>query len=256
VARARQLGRRSPRVEHITLVARELVDNAATYGSILESIAGIVTAPAAPSRTRYQRRLVRAWRGHRDLKSGASPDVAGGRRRGTPRGRRDDRVHQSAALESSDGRRTRLALRAGAERGGGCDEDVHRDIARLGALAATTARGPRSERAFPCEVSPRRSRKPSRGEGAGVSRGATGRARRSSFSVRGIYTGRARDSAQGQRVARVLGRAYCERLDFAHGPRTLLRPRRRCCSSAHVGRPRGKRARSPRTARRTRPARV
>ena len=47
---ARQLGRALTRVEHITLVARGSSDNAATYGKYLfESLAGLVTALAAPS---------------------------------------------------------------------------------------------------------------------------------------------------------------------------------------------------------------
>ena len=53
---ARALGRALARVEHITLVARGSSDNAATYGKyLLESVAGVVTALAAPSLvTRYQ----------------------------------------------------------------------------------------------------------------------------------------------------------------------------------------------------------
>src|SRR2546426_12678342 len=53
---ARTLGRALTRVEHITLVARGSSVNAATYGKyLLESIAGVVTALAAPSLvTRYQ----------------------------------------------------------------------------------------------------------------------------------------------------------------------------------------------------------
>ena len=52
---ARALGRALTRVEHITLVARGSSDNAATYGKyLLESVAGVVTALAAPSLvTRY-----------------------------------------------------------------------------------------------------------------------------------------------------------------------------------------------------------
>src|SRR5438128_11909232 len=53
---SRALGHALSRVEHITLVARGSSDNAATYGKYLfESIAGVVTAIAAPSLvTRYQ----------------------------------------------------------------------------------------------------------------------------------------------------------------------------------------------------------
>src|SRR5207253_8002342 len=69
------------RAAHLTLVARGSSDNAATYGKYLfESVAGIVTASAAPSLvTRYhappsfERGAVIGI-----SQSGASPDVAGG----------------------------------------------------------------------------------------------------------------------------------------------------------------------------------
>src|SRR5256886_12436080 len=52
---AKVLGRALARVEHITLAARGSSDNAATYGKyMLESVAAVVTALAAPSLvTRY-----------------------------------------------------------------------------------------------------------------------------------------------------------------------------------------------------------
>src|SRR5207245_8268557 len=77
---ARTLGRALAGVEHITLVARGSSDNAATYGKYLfESIAGVVTALAAPSLvTRYQAPPSYARGAVIGIsQSGASPDVAG-----------------------------------------------------------------------------------------------------------------------------------------------------------------------------------
>ena len=68
---AKVLGRALARVEHITLAARGSSDNAATYGKyMLESVAAVVTALAAPSLvTRYDSppsfgsSIVRVWAG-------------------------------------------------------------------------------------------------------------------------------------------------------------------------------------------------
>src|SRR5881409_677041 len=86
---AKALGRALGRIEHVTLVARGSSDNAATYGKYMfESIAGIVTALAAPSLvTRYHAPPSYAHGAVIGIsQSGASPDVAGvvaeGRRAG------------------------------------------------------------------------------------------------------------------------------------------------------------------------------
>src|SRR5205823_6688540 len=76
---ARVLGRALARVEHITIAARGSSDNAATYGKYLfESIAGVVTALAAPSLvTRYDAPPSYAKGAVIGIsQSGASPDVA------------------------------------------------------------------------------------------------------------------------------------------------------------------------------------
>src|SRR6266568_1763919 len=76
---ARQLGRALSRVEHITLVARGSSDNAATYGKYLfESLAGLVTALAAPSLVTRYRTPPSFARGAviGISQSGAAPDVA------------------------------------------------------------------------------------------------------------------------------------------------------------------------------------
>jgi len=76
---SRALGHALSRVEHITLVARGSSDNAATYGKYLfESIAGVVTALAAPSLvTRYHAPPSYARGAVIGIsQSGASPDVA------------------------------------------------------------------------------------------------------------------------------------------------------------------------------------
>ena len=77
---ARTLGRALAAVEHITIVARGSSDNAATYGKdLLESVAGVVTALAAPSLvTRYGAPPSYARGAVIGIsQSGASPDVAG-----------------------------------------------------------------------------------------------------------------------------------------------------------------------------------
>ena len=82
---ARSLGRALARVDHVTLVARGSSDNAATYGKyLLESVAGVVTALAAPSLvTRYRAPPSYARGAVIGIsQSGASPDVV----RSWPRG--------------------------------------------------------------------------------------------------------------------------------------------------------------------------
>src|SRR5712691_11513661 len=76
---SRALGHALSRVEHITLVARGSSDNAATYGKYLfESIAGVVTALAAPSLVTRYRTPPSFARGAviGISQSGAAPDVA------------------------------------------------------------------------------------------------------------------------------------------------------------------------------------
>ena len=116
---ARTLGRAPAGVEHITLVARGSSDNAATYGKyLLESIAGVVTALAAPSLvTRYQAPPSYARGAVIGIsQSGASPDVAAvvaeGRRAGAVT------IAFTNRPQSKLGRTAEhvFALRAGAER--------------------------------------------------------------------------------------------------------------------------------------------
>src|SRR5437773_12305461 len=76
---AKAFGRRLAGAQHLTLVARGSSDNAATYGKYLfESVAGIVTASAAPSLvTRYD--AAPRFAGGAVIgisQSGSSPDVA------------------------------------------------------------------------------------------------------------------------------------------------------------------------------------
>src|SRR5438034_9362966 len=76
---SRALGHALSRVEHITLVARGSSDNAATYGKYLfESLAGVVTALAAPSLVTRYRTPPSFARGAviGISQSGAAPDVA------------------------------------------------------------------------------------------------------------------------------------------------------------------------------------
>src|SRR5437879_12814326 len=139
---SRALGHALSRVEHITLVPRGSSDNAATYGKYLfESIAGIVTALAAPSLvTRYQAPPSYAHGAVIGIsQSGASPDVAGvvaeGRRAGAVTIAFTNQPRSKVGRAAEYG----FGLRAGHARGGAATKTYTATCVAAALLAATTA---------------------------------------------------------------------------------------------------------------------
>src|SRR2546425_1022058 len=139
---SRTLGHALSRVEHITLVARGSSDNAATYGKYLfESIAGVVTALAAPSLVTRSQAPPSYARGAVTgiSQSGASPDVAAvvaeGRRAGAVT------IGITNQPRSALGRAAEhvFALRAGPERSVAATKTFTATCVALALLAATTA---------------------------------------------------------------------------------------------------------------------
>ena len=223
---ARALGRALTRVEHITLVARGSSDNAATYGKyLLESIAGIVTALAAPSLvTRYQAPPSYAHGAVIGIsQSGASPDVAGvvaeGRRAGAVT------IAFTNQPRSKLGRTAEhvFALRAGAEREVAATKTYTATCVGLALLAATTAeargRSALSLAGLPEAVAEAAAAK------RDVERLARAMGRAGTIIVLGrgyLYPAALETALKVKELARVWAEPYSS-ADFAHGPRTLLR---------------------------------
>src|SRR2546423_13017731 len=139
---SRALGHALSRVEHITLVARGSSDNAATYGKYLfESIAGVVTALAAPSLvTRYRAPPSYARGAVIGIsQSGASPDVAAvvaeGRRAGAPTVAITNRAGSLLARTAAE----TFLLRCGPQRSGAATKTHTATCVALALLAANAA---------------------------------------------------------------------------------------------------------------------
>jgi len=223
---ARQLGRALARVEHITLVARGSSDNAATYGKyLLESIAGIVTALAAPSLvTRYQAPPSYAHGAVIGIsQSGASPDVAGV----VAEGRRSGAVTIAFTNQprSKLGRAAEyvFALRAGPEREVAATKTYTATCVGLALLAATAAeargRSALSLAGLAEAVEEAVNAEP---DAERLAR-AIGKAPTVIVLGRG-YPAALETALKIKELARVWAEPYSS-ADFAHGPRTLLRPK-------------------------------
>jgi glucosamine--fructose-6-phosphate aminotransferase (isomerizing) len=222
----RGLGRALARVEHATLVARGSSDNAATYGKyLLESIAGIVTALAAPSLvTRYDAppSFVRgAVIGI--SQSGASPDVAAvvaeGRRAGAVTiaftNRPDSALGRSAEHV--------FALRAGVEREVAATKTFTATCVALALLASTTAEA-RGRSALSLAGLAEAVSEAAQTDAA-VDRIAKGIGRAPTVIVLGrgyLYPAALEAALKIKELARIWAEPYSS-ADFAHGPRTLLR---------------------------------
>src|SRR2546429_2850416 len=223
---ARQLGRAVTRVEHITLVARGSSDNAATYGKYLfESIAGVVTALAAPSLvTRYQAPPSYAHGAVIGIsQSGASPDVAGvvaeGRRAGAVT------IAFTNQPRSKLGRTAEyvFALRAGPEREVAATKTYTATCVGLALLAATTAeaRGRSALSLAGLEDAVQEAVDAER-DAERLAR-AIGRAPTILVLGRGyLYPAALETALKVKELARIWAEPYSS-ADFAHGPRTLLR---------------------------------
>jgi glutamine---fructose-6-phosphate transaminase (isomerizing) len=224
---ARALGRALARVEHITLVARGSSDNAATYGKYLfESIAGVVTALAAPSLvTRYEAPPSYAHGAVIGIsQSGASPDVAGV----VAEGRRAGAVTIAFTNEpgSKLGRIAEhvFALRAGREREVAATKTYTATCVGLALLAATTAEA-RGRSALSLAGLAEAVDEAIRAEHDAAKLGtAMGRAPTVIVLGRGyLYPAALEIALKIKELARVWAEPYSS-ADFAHGPRTLLRP--------------------------------
>ena len=223
---ARVLGRALARVEHITIAARGSSDNAATYGKYLfESVAGVVTALAAPSLvTRYDAPPSYAKGAVIGIsQSGASPDVAAV----VAAGRRDGAVTIAFTnrTTSSLARRAQyvFGLRAGREREVAATKTFTATCVALALVAATTAeargRSALSMAGLPEAVS----------EAVAAERDAErlaraiGRAPTILVLGRGyLYPAALETALKVKELARIWAEPYSS-ADFAHGPRTLLR---------------------------------
>jgi glucosamine--fructose-6-phosphate aminotransferase (isomerizing) len=225
---ARALGRALARVEHVTLVARGSSDNAATYGKYLfESIAGVVTALAAPSLvTRYHAAPSYARGAVIGIsQSGASPDVAAV----VAEGRRDGAV--TIAFTNRPGSRLGrsaehvFALRAGAEHAVAATKTFTATCVSLALLAATTAEA-RGRSALSLAGLPEAVDEAAAADAeAGLLARAIGRAPTVIVLGRGyLYPAALETALKIKELARVWAEPYSS-ADFAHGPRTLLRPR-------------------------------
>ena len=223
----RAAAKRLARVEHLTFVARGSSDNAATYGKyLLEGVAGIVAASAAPSLvTRYE--AAPSFRRGAIVaisQSGSSPDVAAVVTAARAQG--------AYTLALTNARRSRLAraaeatllLRCGVERAVAATKTFTASCAALAMLASATAEA--------------RGRRAMRFDGlvdaiADATRAAAAAARLAKRLRRDrmlIVLGRGYDYAaalEGALKIKELARVWAEpysSADFAHGPRTLLEP--------------------------------
>jgi len=223
---ARVLGRALARAEHITIVARGSSDNAATYGKYLfESIAGVVTALAAPSLvTRYDAPPSYAKGAVIGIsQSGASPDVAAvvsaARREGAVTIAFTNRARSALARSAEHV----FALRAGPEREVAATKTFTATCVGLALLAATTAEA-RGRSALSLAGLAEAVAEAVEAE-ADAARIARAIARAPAMIVLGrgyLYPAALETALKVKELARVWAEPYSS-ADFAHGPRTLLR---------------------------------
>lgn len=221
---ARTHGAAIARASHLTLAARGSSDNAATYGKYLfESIAGIVTASAAPSLvTRYH--AAPRFTGGAVIgisQSGSSPDVAA-----VIAAARRDGAHTLAITNVARSRLARAAeatflLRCGPERAIAATKTYSTSLVALALLASATAQAQgRSGLALAGVVDAVR-------EAVACEDDAARIARRIGTSKVLVVLGRGYDYAaalEGALKIKELARVWAEpysSADFAHGPLTL-----------------------------------
>jgi len=222
---AKALGRRLAAARHLTLVARGSSDNAATYGKYLfESLAGLVTASAAPSLvTRY--RAGPSFAGGAVVgisQSGSSPDVAAVVA--------DARRDRAFTLAITNGPRSKLAraasatflLRCGPERAVAATKTYTTSCLALAMLASATAQARRRPGiSFDGLVDALREAVASERDAARLAV-AIGASRALVVLGRGYdYAAALEGALKIKELARVWAEPYSS-ADFAHGPRTLL----------------------------------
>ena len=212
------------RSNHLTFVARGSSDNAATYGKYLfESVAGIVTASAAPSLvTRYH--AAPRFTGGAVVgisQSGSSPDVAA-----VIAAARRDGAHTLAITNAARSRLARAAestflLRCGPERAIAATKTYTASLVALALLASATAQArDRSGLALAGIVDAVR-------EAVGAEADAARIARKIGRSQVLVVLGRGYDypaALEGALKIKELARVWAEpysSADFAHGPLTL-----------------------------------
>ena len=222
---ARALAARLAQAAHLTFVARGSSDHAATYGKYLfESVAGIVTASAAPSIVTQYGAPPRYGGGAAIgiSQSGSSPDVAAvvgaARRDGafTIAVTNDPRSRLGRAAEAT------VALRCGPERAVAATKTYTASCLVLALLAsATGATLGAAPIVFDGLVDAMR-------DGVASARDAARLARRIGGGRMLVVLGRGYDYAaalEGALKIKELARVWAEpysSADFAHGPRTLL----------------------------------
>ena len=222
---ARTHAKRLASARDLTLVARGSSDNAATYGKYLfESLAGIVTASAAPSLvTRY--RAAPSFAGGAVIgisQSGSSPDVAAVVAAA--------RADGAFTLALTNARHSRLAnaagalflLRCGRERAVAATKTYTASCVALALLASATAEArERRGLAFTGLVDAVREATDREDDGARLAR-RIGRGRVLIVLGRGYdYAAALEGALKIKELARVWAEPYSS-ADFAHGPRTLL----------------------------------
>jgi glucosamine--fructose-6-phosphate aminotransferase (isomerizing) len=222
---AKRVGKGLAAAQHLTLVARGSSDNAATYGKYLfESVAGVVTASAAPSLvTRYD--AAPRFGGGAVIgisQSGSSPDVAAV----VAAARRDG----AFTLALTNAPRSRLAraadetflLRCGRERAVAATKTYTASCVALAILASATAQWrERGGLSLAGIVEAVREAVDSEAEAARLAR-RIGRGRMLVVLGRGYdYAAALEGALKIKELARVWAEPYSS-ADFAHGPRTLL----------------------------------
>ncbi len=224
---ARSLARPIAAADHLTIAARGSSDNAATYGKyVFESLAGLVTALAAPSLVTRYRTPPSFARGAviGISQSGAAPDVAAVLA--------EARAEHAPTLAITNRSRSLLArtaqevflLRAGPERSVAATKTYTATCVALALLAANAAesRG-RSALSLAGLVDAVVEAEATERDAARLAR-RIGRAREIVVLGRGFEYATALEAAlKIKELARVWAEPYST-ADFAHGPITLLEP--------------------------------
>ena len=222
---ARTLAPRLAKASHLTFVARGTSDHAATYGKYLfESIAGIVSASAAPSIVTQYGAPPR-YEGGAAIgisQSGSSPDVAAVVAAARRSGAFTIAITNAARSRLARTAEATFALRCGPERAVAATKTYTASCVVLALLASSTgAVSGASPIAFDGLVDAMREAVSSAREASRIAR-RIGRRRMLVVLGRGYdYAAALEGALKIKELARVWAEPYSS-ADFAHGPRTLL----------------------------------